>query len=104
MGLPQILHSDHGQTWSAVLKQTLDAFGIQKSRTAAYHPQGDGLVERFNRSLLQLLCTYVDKEYDWEQHLPLTLYAYRTSTGVSPHVPREPCTLLFDSQLSTTSK
>ena len=46
------------------------------------------MVERFNCSLLQLLRTYVEKEEDWEKHLPLALYAYRTvvhsSTGVSP--------------------
>ena len=60
MGLPQT----RARTFeSTVLKQTLDAFGIQKSRTTAYHPQGDGLVERFNRSLLQLLRTYIDKEF-----------------------------------------
>ena len=53
MGLPDIVHSDQGQNFeSTVLKQTLEAFGIQKSHTTAYHPQGDGLVERFNRSLL----------------------------------------------------
>jgi len=106
MRLPQILHSDQGQNFkSAVLKQTLDALGMQKSRTTAYHPQGDGLVKRFNCFLLQLLCTYGDKECDWEQHLPLALYAYRTavhtSTDVSPHVlmfGRESHTLLFDSQ------
>ena len=43
-----------------------------------------------NRSLLQLLRSYVDKQYDWEQHLPLLLYACRTashsSTGVNPFV------------------
>ena len=48
------------------------------------------MVERLNRSLLQLLRSYVDKQYDWEQHLPLLLYAYRTashsSTGVKPFV------------------
>ena len=73
----------------------------------AYHLQGDGLVERFNRSLLQLLRTYVDKEFDWEQHLPLALYAYRTaahsSTGISPHMlmfGREPHAFLFDSPLT----
>ena len=56
-------------------------------RTTAYHPQGDGMVERFNRSVLQL---YVEKEEDWERHLNLALFAYRiavhSSTGVSPFV------------------
>ena len=51
-------------------------------------PQGDGMVERFNRSLLQLLRAYVDNQDDWEWYLPLVLYAYRTavhsSTGSSP--------------------
>ena len=106
MGMPDILHSDPGQNFeSAVLKQTLDAFGIQKSHTTAYHPQGD--VDHFNRSLLQLLRTYSDKESDWEQHLPLALYAYRnavhSSTGVSPHMlmfGREPHASLFDLSLS----
>ena len=105
MGLPDIVHSDQGQNFeSTILKQTLEAFGIQKSHTTAYHPQGDGLVERFNRSLLQLLRTYIDKQSDWEQHLPLALYAYRTathsSTGISPHLlmfGREPHSALFKS-------
>ena len=70
------------------MKQTLQAFGIVKSHTTAYHPQGDGIVECFNRSLLQLLRSYVEKEADWEQNLPLVLFAYRTvihsSTGTSP--------------------
>ena len=88
-GLPQIVHSDQGKNFeSTVLKQTLEAFGISKSRTTAYHPQGDGLVERFNRSLLQLLRSFVQSEPDWERYLPLVLYAYwtakHTSTGVAP--------------------
>ena len=65
LGLPQIVHSDQGQNFeSTVLKQTLEAFDICKSRTTAYHPQGDGLVERFNRSLLQLLRSFVQSESD----------------------------------------
>ena len=108
MGMPDILHSDQGQNFeSAALKQTLDAFGIQKSHTTAYHLQGDGLVEHFNRSLLQFLRTYSEKEFDWEQHLPLALYAYRnavhSSTSVSPHMlmfGREPHASLFDSSLN----
>ena len=37
---------------NAMLQQTLDALGIRKSRTTAYHPEGDGMVEWFNRMLL----------------------------------------------------
>ena len=90
-GQPSIVHSDQGRNFeSAILAQTQEAFGITKSRTTAYHPQGDGMVERFNRSLLQLLRTYVDKQEEWEKCLPLVLYAYRTathaSTGYSPYM------------------
>ena len=48
------------------------------------------MVERFNRSLLQLLRSYVDRYDNWERYLPLILYAYRTSvhssTGASPFI------------------
>ena len=74
LGMPKILHSDQGQNFeSTILKQTLQAFGVVKSHTTAYHPQGDGMVEHFNRSLLQLLRSYVEKEADWEKHLSLVL-------------------------------
>ncbi|KAL5479651.1 hypothetical protein EMCRGX_G023202 [Ephydatia muelleri] len=87
-GIPEIVHSDQGRNFeSSIIQSTLDAFGVQKSHTTPYHPQGDGMVERFNRSLLQLLQTYVEKQEDLEQHLPLALYVYRTamhtSTGMS---------------------
>ena len=39
MGLPQIIHSDQGRNFeSAILHQTLQAFGVTKSHTSAYHP------------------------------------------------------------------
>ena len=76
-GLPEMIHSDQGQAFeSLLLHQTLEAFGIKKSRTLAYHPQGDGMVERFNRSLLQMLRTYAEREDDWECHLKWALFAY----------------------------
>ena len=89
VGVPEVLHSDQGRNFeSALLHQTLEAFGISKSRTTAYHPQGEGMVERLNRSILQMLRTYVETKEEWERHLPMVLYAYRTavnaSTGFSP--------------------
>ena len=50
---------------------------------------GDGLVERMNRSILNLLRGLVEKKGDWEEHLQLLLYLYRTTkhatTGFSPY-------------------
>ena len=94
-GLPDVIHSDQGRNFkSTVLRQTLEAFGIAKSCTTAYHPQGDGMAERLNRSLLQMLRAFVEKQDDWEHYLPLVLYAYRmsihSSTGVTPFL------LMFD--------
>ena len=76
-GIPSILHSDQGRNFeSHMLCQMLQAFGIKKSRTTAYHPQCDGMVEWFNHSLLQLLRCYVSTEEDWENYLPLVLYMH----------------------------
>ena len=52
-GIPIILQGRNFE--SIILSQTLEAFGVTKSRTTAYHPAGNGLVEHFNRSLLQML-------------------------------------------------
>ena len=87
-GIPEVNHSNQGRNFESLLRQTLDAFDIEKSRTTAYHPQGEGMVERLNRLLLLMLQAYVQKQHDWECHLSLVLFAYRTtvhsSTGMSP--------------------
>ena len=64
------------------------------------------MVERFNRTLLQLLKTYVTSQHDWEIYLPHVLYAYRTSqhteTRVSPFLllyGRQPAPCQFATQL-----
>ena len=86
-GIPAILHSDQGRKFeSTILKKTCAGFGIVKSRTT-YHPQGDGMVECFNRMLLQLLrATYVQQQSDRESQLPLLLYVYCTACHTSTHL------------------
>lgn len=88
-GPPERIHSDLGPNFeSRLVKEVLAFYGVQKSHTTPYHPQGNGMVERFNRSLLRLLRTFVEDEDDWERFLAPLLYAYRTSkhstTGFSP--------------------
>ena len=41
--------------------------GVRKTRTTPYHPQSDGLVERFNKTLLEMLSkTVMERERDWD--------------------------------------
>eukprot|EP00731_Ephydatia_muelleri_P015777 Em0009g201a len=48
--IPQQLHSDQGRQFeSDVMKEVCKLLQISKTRTTPYHPQSDGLVERFNR-------------------------------------------------------
>ena len=89
-GVPSCLDSDQGANLTSNLMATLcKRLNIVQSCTSAYHPQGNGQVERFNRTLEAMLATVInDHQNDWDLHLPRTLFAYRTSlhaaTGFSP--------------------
>ncbi len=63
--------------------------GITAIKTSPYHPETDGLVERFNQTLNRMLRKFVsDTGKDWDKWLPFLLFAYRevpqASTGFSP--------------------
>ena len=89
-GLPSIIHSDKGANFmSKVVKSLCEAYIIVQSRTTAYHPQGNGQVERFNRTLHNLLRTLsTEEKEDWKNQLPKLLLAYNSGThsvtGKSP--------------------
>ena len=87
---PDQLHLDQGKQFeSAVVQEICKILGMQKSRTSPYHPQCDGVVERFNRTLLDMLATTTHNHpFDWEDQLPKVCIAYNTSvqasTGYTP--------------------
>ena len=89
-GVPDILHTDQGRNFeSTLLKEVCKLLGIVKTRTTPYHPQSDSLVERFNRTLLNLSSLAAsENEQEWDLHLPMVMLAYRTSvqesTGCTP--------------------
>ena len=91
-GVPTQLHSDQGSNLNAEVNQKLcQLLGIQRTRTTAYHPQGNGQVERFNRTVEAMLAKMVGEHHrDWDKHLQKALFAYRTSlhdtTGYSPYL------------------
>ncbi|GFY02228.1 retrovirus-related Pol polyprotein from transposon 412 [Trichonephila clavipes] len=54
--VPLQLHSDQGRNFdSAVCKRLCEILTIDKTRITALHPQSDGMVERFNRTILNSL-------------------------------------------------
>ncbi|CAK1601323.1 unnamed protein product [Parnassius mnemosyne] len=63
--------------------------GTHKTRTTSYHPQSDGMVERFNQTLERYLAKVVKKrQRDWDSHIQPFLLSYRSavqeSTSVTP--------------------
>lgn len=112
-GLPEELHSDQGRNFeSQVLTEMCRRLGVRKTRTTPLHPQSDGLVERFNRTLATQLAILTDRhQRDWDRHLPLVLWSCRTtvqeSTGFSPaqmmlaRELRTPTDLIFGRPLET---
>lgn len=89
-GVPERIHTDQGKQFDGELMHTLcNDFNIRKSRTTPYHPQADGLIERFNRTLKEQLSRYIAMNgKEWDDYLCHLQFAYNTSrhssTGFSP--------------------
>ena len=107
-GVPEALLSDRGTNLLSYLMQDVcKMLGIKKLNTTAHHPQCNGMVERFNRTLKTMLRKHVSRfGMQWDTYLSGVLWAYRntphSSTGEKPsfllfgfdcHHPTEAATL-----------
>ena len=102
-GVPEELLSDRGSNFMSDLIQSVcDELGIKKINTSSYHPQTDGLVEKFNSTLIEMVAKCCEVTNDWDSYLPHLLFAYRSSIqestrespfsllyGRDPHLPTE---------------
>ena len=90
-GCFESLHSDQGANVDGAVFQGLcDLIGAAKTRTTPYHPQGDGQVERLNKSFVKILSKLIsDHRRDWADFVPKAVLAYNTSvhesTGYTPY-------------------
>ena len=86
-GVPEVIHSDQGANFVSEVIQTLCLnLGLTRTQTTAYHPQGNGQVERFNRTLESMLSKVVwENQRNWDENLQKVLFAYvHDSTGYTP--------------------
>ena len=113
-GVPsKLIHDRAAEFLSDVLQDTAAILGLKQLPTSGGHPQTDGLVERFNRTLKSMLVKLVEKNgKNWDKLLGPVLLAYRTSphsssgeilfflmygrdcrlpTGLDTYVPRVSC-------------
>ena len=104
-GVPTQILSDRGKTFlSNLMKEVVKLLGIHQCNATAYHPQTDGLVERFNRTLITMLAKTVDKGgHDWDNCIPYVFFAYRATEQQSTQ--ESPFYLLYggDPRLPTNS-
>ena len=84
-GVPEQILTDQGQNFdSQLMHHVCQLLGIHKSRTTAYHPQGNGHCERFNGTLSDIISSLVSKNGGyWDEVLSLALFLYRTKTHSS---------------------
>ncbi|GFS62313.1 retrovirus-related Pol polyprotein from transposon 412 [Trichonephila clavipes] len=89
-GAPRVIITDRGAVFrSRLVSSLVHLCNIDHRFTTAYHPQTNGLTERFNKTLADMLSMYVDVEQkNWDEILPFVTFAYNTAkqetTGFTP--------------------
>lgn len=84
-GIPSVILTDRGTNFlSDDMKELSQQLGLKQVRTTAYHPQTDGLVENFNKTLADMLTAHVQREpQNWDIHLDYCVSCYNQTAHIS---------------------
>jgi len=89
-GKMEQIHTDQGtQFQSALFRNFCKQHEIKQTRSAPYRPNSDGMIEKFNRTIIdQIACFVKNNPSNWERYLRTCTHAYNTSehhsTGETP--------------------
>ena len=85
LGLPSVITTDQGSEFRNQLNAELTTtFGIKHRLTTAYHPQANGLDERYNQTLINSLSKFAQQcRGKWDDKLAEVVYAYNTAVQES---------------------
>ena len=96
-GCPIKILSDRGSHFNnKMIAELMKKFEIKHLLSTPYHPQTNGLVERFNRTLCESLAKLGTETDEWDLFIPPTLFAYRTSKNATTKM--EPFFLVYGRQ------
>ncbi|KAI2652407.1 Retrovirus-related Pol polyprotein from transposon 17.6 [Labeo rohita] len=90
VGIPSEILTDQGTLFmSRLMADLCRLLRVKQLRTTVYHPQTDGLVERFNQTLKQMLRRVAaEDKRDWDIMIPYVMFGIRevpqASTGFTP--------------------
>ena len=81
VGVPNILYSDRGLEFTGKdFKEAVKKLGVKQNFTTAFNPQSNGMIERFNRTLVEILrCLVFEQPLSWDESVPLACLAYNSS-------------------------
>lgn len=89
-GAPETIITDNGPQFrkNQVFKSLMKEFGVKHHKVTPYHPEANGEVERFNRTLKKTIQAAIADGKNWRTVLENFLLAYRTTphatTGIAP--------------------
>ena len=82
LGIPEeILSNQSSNFMSTLMSKVTDLLQIKRIRTSPYHPQTNGMIERFHRTLKDMLRKTSKERSEWDIYLPLMCFAFRDTTN-----------------------
>jgi ribosomal protein L21E len=83
-GMPKVILCDNGPSFAANdMRACMEAMGIKVKYILPYHPESNGICERLNGTVINMVSSYIQderKQDKWSQYLDHVLFAYNTST------------------------
>jgi hypothetical protein len=90
-GAPEIILTDRGSAFKSELAEAIYALiNSKKIQTTSYHPQTNGLIERFHRGMNDMLsCICKENPNDWDENIQYVMMSYHSvkqkTTGYTPN-------------------
>lgn len=90
LGVPNRIHHDRGKEYcNQIIEKLAELYGIEDTKTSAYHPQGNAFAERIHQFFGNAISAYTrDDQRDWDMFCPTMCLSYNNAfnetTGFSP--------------------